>query len=282
MTNIVVGIDGSEYSAATLAWAEELALAAPNPALHLVHAIPTPMAYAPVPPSVMADVEQQAVERGRKVLDEAPVDLQNASVHRAVVMDTPAPALTTVAQEVGADLMVVGRHGHSRLDGLLGGTATQVVHQAHCPVLVVHPALPRPVRRVLVGVDGSEHSVNALSAAARWAPKAELVACHVVPVNADTRSMFAESEVPLDAAVDRMAKQVVTDVERRAEVAPERVEPMGYAGAAAEQLLVEYRTGGYDLAVVGSRGLGTLGEIFLGSVSERLLRLAPGPVLVVR
>lgn len=63
---------------------------------------------------------------------------------------------------------------------------------------------------------------------------------------------------------------------------PDRVAPLAAAGGAAEGIVTAFRTGHYDLAVVGSRGMGSLGELFLGSVSEQLARLGVGPVIVVK
>jgi nucleotide-binding universal stress UspA family protein len=50
----------------------------------------------------------------------------------------PAHAIAAIADETGADLIVAGRRGHSRIRGLLLGSVTQRLLQvAHQPVLVV-------------------------------------------------------------------------------------------------------------------------------------------------
>jgi nucleotide-binding universal stress UspA family protein len=50
---------------------------------------------------------------------------------------------------------------------------------------------------------------------------------------------------------------------------------------AAEAILNECKAGGYDLVALGSRGLGDVGSLFLGSVSHRVLHSSRIPVLIV-
>lgn len=49
----------------------------------------------------------------------------------------------------------------------------------------------------------------------------------------------------------------------------------------AEAILDECNEGGYDLVALGSRGLGDVGSLFLGSVSHRVLHSSRIPVLIV-
>lgn len=64
---------------------------------------------------------------------------KHLSVETRVEEGHPAPILLAAAQ--GADLLVVGSHGHGAFaEMLLGSTAQHCVHHAPCPVPVVRPA----------------------------------------------------------------------------------------------------------------------------------------------
>jgi nucleotide-binding universal stress UspA family protein len=137
-------------------------------------------------------------------------------------------------------------------------------------------------QRIVVGVDGSESSKQAL----RWAIRqAELTGGSVEAVTAwHVPSAYGLAPVPVDAAEDFEgdAKRVLT--EALAEVsglAPEvPVEPLIAEGHAATVLLEAAR--GADLLVVGSRGHGGFASALVGSVSLYCVLHAHCPVLVLR
>lgn len=267
MTEIVVGLDGSRPSELALGWALELAKGVEKPIFHLVHACDPPIPHGNG--FAYGKEVKRALDDGQGLLDKAAAFLEGIEVHHHLSQGSPAFILLDVAEKVKADLIAVGRRGLSRTAGIfLGSVSTDVLHRAHAPVLVVHDGPPRPIQRVMVGIDGSYQSSKAVAFAARWAPPdARLTALHVEP-----------AEKP-DGPT---ARDVLYRTARTAEVSPSRFSALNAAGNAAEQVVFEYRSGAYDLAVVGSRGLGTLRELLLGSVSERLVRLANGPVVVAK
>ncbi len=53
----------------------------------------------------------------------------------------PAKAILTVADDIGADLIVAGSRGRGQTaSAVLGSVSTEILHGAHCDVLVVRPA----------------------------------------------------------------------------------------------------------------------------------------------
>ncbi len=268
MRNIVVALDGSDPSQLALDWVQAIAPSPAKAALHLVHGFSPFYPIGDMSASAYAVDLERAEEDGRSLLEDAAAMLSGFKVAKYLVQEPPAVAILEVARKCSADLIAVGRRGGNPVTRLLlGSVSADVVHQAHAAVLVAHEGEARTVRRVLVGVDGSAHSARALEFADLWFPEAEITALHVAPTAAEAEATAGE---------------VVARTLELAGVVPERVTPLGAAGGAAEGLVNAYRSGHYDMAVVGSRGMGTLGELFLGSVSERLLRLGPGPVIVVK
>jgi nucleotide-binding universal stress UspA family protein len=63
-------------------------------------------------------------------------------VERVVVRGRPRQEIAALATDIGADLVVLARHGSSGLrSAFMGSTAEGVLHGSHCPVLVLPPPI---------------------------------------------------------------------------------------------------------------------------------------------
>lgn len=285
MTNIVIAVDGSKHARAALGWARELALSAREPTFHLVHSFTGPAVMSEGEALQYPRLLAEAENRAAAVLEEAAASLAGARVQTHLLQRGPAPAVLGVADRVGAAFIAVGSRGLSLPASLfLGSVSTEIVHQSPVPVLVARQKQPQPhaVRQVLVGVDGSPHSARALRFAADWLPGAAVTALHVLQLNWEAHQYFIEANMAMEEVLAKTTSDVMADTLAEAGLESGRVQARGAVGNAADGLLRAAGSGEYDLAVVGSRGRGTLAELFLGSVSERLLRLAPIPVVVVK
>jgi nucleotide-binding universal stress UspA family protein len=85
-------------------------------------------------------------------------------------------------------------------------------------------------------------------------------------------------------ATTRLAQRAHEFVQgARRQVRPDvPTEAMAIEGSPAEGILAQAESGGHDLVVMGSRGRGAMGSLFLGSVSSNVLQQSPVPVLIVR
>lgn len=139
--NVVVGVDGSEQSrhAATIS----ADLARRNGAtLHLVTIVRPPEGWwgivgSPPTPSALA---KSLSDAEREILDSivAGVDLTGIEVVQVEDVGDPARMLLDYAEQVDADVLVVGRRGAGLIERImLGSVANHVVHDAECPVMLV-------------------------------------------------------------------------------------------------------------------------------------------------
>ena len=143
---IVCGVDGSADSQAALGIAADLA-ARLHLRLIMANVVePSPAYYAgvgsfggaPSQPRFPATDQQEAVAKGLLTRLSAMVGLERAE--RRVVVGYAAERLAEIAEEEGAELIVVGSRGRGAFKAaFLGSVSTSLIGVAHCPVLVVPP-----------------------------------------------------------------------------------------------------------------------------------------------
>jgi nucleotide-binding universal stress UspA family protein len=148
------------------------------------------------------------------------------------------------------------------------------------------------MQHILVGVDGSAHSLKAVDFAVDLASKynAELILLKVIadrPSGLDPEvEEYAHSEhIPLPAAelALAMADKILDNarLEARAKGATQILVEQSF-GDPAEEIVTAARDRDIDLIVVGNRGHGRLAGLLLGSVAQKVVSLAHCPVVVVR
>ena len=195
-----------------------------------------------------------------------------------------ARGLHELAEEIGADLIVVGSSHRGRVgQSLAGSVGTALLHGAASAVAVAPRGFREqtvPVKTMVVGFDGSAESGHALMAASGLAKQAgatvKLISVAVPPPMTAVRTEAGRQEL-LDAMRDR-AREMLTEART---TVPEGVEleTTLITGDPVEALKDVAGAPG-TILVVGSRGYGPLRRVLLGSVSGRLVRSAPCPVLV--
>ena len=284
---VVVAIDGSHRDPAVIAWAAAEAQATDAP-LHLVHAVDlgTPLsAYGELltSPDIIDRVEQESVRVVTEARERVVAAHPDLPVTTAMPTGAPAGALLNAAD--GAELLVVGSARKTRAERVvLGSTSLSVVAHAPCPVILVpEDSGTAGDGRVVVGVDGSEHSRLAFTYALRAAALRGTGVTSVTTWNVEvvdgvvvTEPGSPEWEV-VDARYRDMATSTVEDL--RTEHPDVEVTVEVHHGRAADTLVDV--ADGADLLVVGSRGRGGFRGMLLGSVSQRVLGRATCPVAVL-
>jgi nucleotide-binding universal stress UspA family protein len=184
-----------------------------------------------------------------------------------------------------ADLLVMGARGAGFMRELLVGSTTErVLRKTARPLLVVKQIAHEPYRRVLVPVDFSPRSLDALALARQVAPQAELVLLHAFEVPFEGKLRYAGVEEhalsSLRVSARREAVAQMNELVTRTGVDENRVRRIVVHGEATTQVLEQEQEQDCDLIVIGKRGHGLFGELLLGSVTKHILARSTADVLV--
>jgi nucleotide-binding universal stress UspA family protein len=148
------------------------------------------------------------------------------------------------------------------------------------------------IRKVLVAVDGSENSNRALDFGLDLAEKfgaavtvlnvSESPMMGAVPMEPTTVS--GESMVVFAKDLRKFHEEILNKAVNHAKMVKASVEVFWkyVEGDPALEIVAVAKDGGFDVVVVGHRGLGRVREMFLGNISEKVAHLAPCPVIIVR
>jgi len=194
-------------------------------------------------------------------------------------------AFEAVAEKIGElqpDLVLMGTHGRSGLDRLLmGSVAEKTIRHSECPVLVVPTGATIPtdgnLGHALVAVDFSEASRAALRVgkSLAHAPGLSLSVLHVLdrPQGPFLTSKFDPREL---AGQRKAAVRLI-----RSELGNARAQVEIVEGVPSEEILRQATNISAQWLILGTRGLSGVERLLTGSVTERVTRLSPLPVMTV-
>jgi nucleotide-binding universal stress UspA family protein len=153
---VVVAYDFSAAAALVLDRAIHVVQRAPFHTLHVIAVIDPRLGIPAVPPD--GEIDYQYADRVQRELTQiviasliagaVPLEVRTFAHGR---IGKPATEILRLAEEVGADLIIVGSHNHTGVRRwLLGSTAERVVREAGCPVVVARQKSYQPVERETV------------------------------------------------------------------------------------------------------------------------------------
>lgn len=269
LSPLAVGWDDTAGARHAASWAAAVASSLGGAPLHLVCALTLP----PVPSHAwelsVAEVlgRHEAAARARLEKEREELLASTPRVEIFLRRWTPVETLLEHADAHDCAALVVGRNPELAPHILLGSISSAIARLAHRPVVVVrgeeHAA---PPRRVLLAIDGSAPSRHAASAVAALFPAAQVTALSV-----------REGDKP---SLDEAALRSLLD---EAGLDSSRATSLTQSGSPAERLLELARdgaNGGFDLVAAGRTGHSAWRHLLLGGVAEKLLQLAPCPVLL--
>lgn len=164
LMRVLVAYDGSAHAQAAVAMAEDLF----RPCVLGQKCYLTALTVLPT----QSIGGHEALEHSLNEVKER-LKLQDLPVEALIKAGNPAASINAYAEEIQANLILIGAQGlRATLGILLGGVAQQVVEYSQCPVLVVR-APYHGVQRVLLVTDGSPHSQRAVDYLAPVCPEEE-------------------------------------------------------------------------------------------------------------
>ena len=189
------------------------------------------------------------------------------------------------ADSLDARLLVLGARGASVWRRLVFGTLSlRLMNRTARPLLVVRQTPRGPYRRVLVAVDFSPWSLEAVRLARRMAPHARLVLLTAFEVPFEGKLHYAGVDA---ATVARYRQQAHAQARQRlhalaheAGLALSEWEPCVVEGAAPRRIVEAERTQQCDLVVLGKHGQSATVDLLLGSVTREVLARGRADVLV--
>lgn len=292
---ILLAMDGSDASMTAAAALSGLSIP-DSSTIQILHVVPGEKEiYSGLWPTIILTPSAEETGRARdeirerleSVADSLAADGRTTSVK--LVEGRPASRIIEEAQQMSADLVVVGAHGLSAVERrLIGSVSSEVVDHAPCPVLV---ARSDRAARVLMATDGSADGDRAADfvATSRLFESAELRVISVIdpgmPWWAGVSAV--DGRLPVEAyneMIDIARKHADEAARRTAErlgTGYVTVDPAEGSGDVPSTILAEAGVWKSDIIVVGTRGHGMVKRTLLGSVSRDVLHHAPMSVLIV-
>lgn len=280
LERILVPLDGSEVAEAILGQVCRL-LRLNDASVILFEAVPVPVQpgveYAPL----LSDLKAEA-ERYISAL-EGQLAKEGVKSRGVVRVGGEATAILDAAKEEKATMIAMATHGRSGFSRFVfGSVAEKVMRASEVPVLMVRsyrdsavgadrtPVQEIPFRKILVPIDGSEKSLAVLPYVKSFAKAvgASVLVLGVVEPTAEGKA--GEGEPLVRIAVKDLAQAGIP------------VDPVIRLGDPASEILDATKRHGVDLLAMSTHGRSGPSRWVMGSVTEKVLRSATVPMLVVR
>jgi nucleotide-binding universal stress UspA family protein len=233
-------------------------------------------------------MERQLQDDAQRQLGMLASDLQTHRHVAARAVSASGPVVDEInreAEDLNAALLVLGARGAGFLRRLvLGSTSERLLRRTTRPLLVVRQTPHEPYRRVLVALDFSSWSAQAVTLARRVAPHARLLLFNAYQVPFEEKLHFAGVDA---ATIDLYRRHARADATQRVRalaaasgLKPGNWEPCIVEGDASQRIVEHEQEKDCDLVVLGKHGQSATEDLLLGSVSKHVLAEGSTDVLV--
>ncbi len=234
-----------------------------------------------------APLEENAEEAVEAIAKLARSYDEELDITTAIRRGTPFQSIREYANRREIDVIAMGTKGRTGLDRFLLGSVTEnVLRTARTPVLAVPPNAgvstidDMTFERLLLPTDGSDGAAIATEWGIALAACLESMAHTLYSVDTTRLTGTQESGEILDA-LERRGEEAVERVRERARDDGVSVSGSIATGSPANAILTYATDHDVDLIVMGTHGQTGIGQWFLGSVTENVVRQADTPVFCV-
>lgn len=285
---VIVATDFSEASEAALR-------AAARWAKHLSRPLTVLNVYDPAPlgPSAASPLPSWPTEAGARAIEHEARDrvaaLRDGILagvdYEIATHDHPRAALGLVERANPDDLLIVGTHGRTGVKrALLGSVAEQTIRHAPCTVLAVRGTVDVPTfpKRMVVCTDFSDESVPALTTAGIVARAFSIPATVLHVEHTEVWQRATDTSDNAQLAAVRGKVDAALQALHESHLPPPVQTDFVVADHRAQGILDHAKQHGVDLLVLATHGRTGIARLVIGSVTERVVRAAPCPVLIAR
>jgi nucleotide-binding universal stress UspA family protein len=228
-----------------------------------------------IPSSVVGELMARLEQEGDKIIADAEAVFkeENVKVESETIRGkNPAEAILDKSEE-GFDLTVIGGHGDNEKDPYaLGSVTKNVMRHTKCPTLIAKETTP--LSSLLVCLDGSKHSLEALDYVAGLAEK---IGSKMTLLNVQEPDLHEVAPQVCSGLADAIVSKALDSIKNRKFVAEKKVE----CGVASDTIVDVADRDKHDLIVMGDKGLSSVRRFMFGSVSDDVACKAKCSVMIV-
>ena len=279
---LLVGLNINDQDSKLIRFASLVSLMAESEQVTFVHVFRAPADMSDVDPDYEATLQtavaglREDLERVVNLYFEGPPE---AEVRCELIEGAPLTELLQMARTEDMDLILVGKDRY-------GGTlAEKLARKAPCSVLIIPPNARPSISKVLVPVDFSDHSTDAMDVAVAFSDAAGLTELHPLHVYSVPTGYF-KAGMSYDEFAVVVCKHAVKHYQnfiKKIDLRSLAAIPDFVLGTDIPHAIVEaVHEQEADLLVLGSRGRTNSAAVLLGSVTEKMIRTTDVPIVAVK
>ena len=284
----VLAVDGSDQSLDATRAFEALSPGESLMVLYVMHVpgIPYPAMGAGVAKDLSMAVDKAMMEEGEHVIDQAVslLPLHPGPVTKKLEKGKPAEVILTMAEEEGADLVVLGARGIGRIrEQVFGSVSHRVMTNAPCSTLIVKKPF-RKIQQVLIPVESQEDGEVVLRFFKKkpFREPVSATVLHVIP--------FSEPVWPVGAMISpEFRKEMIAYGEKYTNGISAELTQLGHqakgvvvVGAPAHTIMEEAAKYKVDVIMMRTHSRSGVSRFLLGSVSHSVVHQTESSILFVR